>query len=67
MLQGFGQNSFLDFETTSHAGKTGTYFQRTFHSYAVSGLKKLSSTSHFLCGSAFLTKDQTKIISCFKK
>ena len=39
MLQGFGQDSFPDFEATGHARKIGTYFQRTFHSDAVSGLE----------------------------
>ena len=39
MLQGFGQDSFPDFKATGHARKIGTYFQRTFHSDAVSGLE----------------------------
>ena len=72
MLQGFGQDSFPDFEATGHARKIGTYFQRTFHSDAVSGLElkddyQNPSSSKIIHRIFFLVEKiiKKKKISCF--
>ena len=40
VLQGFGQDSIPHFKKTSYARKIGTYLPGTFHSDAVSRLKR---------------------------